>query len=335
MESIAIVGRTPALLLRAERYALLDDATVQAVVPCDDKNDTGRPERIRQELSSSPTEVYPHILEYESLANALAAEGDDIDGIDIASPALIVDDALDSALNADAPIICTPPLVNDPGRLDDARSHFSELDTWVMNGNPHRYSRFYEQLEKQIEAGAIGTLGVARIKRGVPHLNQGWNSWYVEGGSLIDGVMAYDFDLLTEMFGPIKRVFSRVGDEGSTVHAHVLLRFQSGATGQVEATPNRSESSPEAKIEFSGNHGRVIFSEETSWVRYRVKGQRDPSVPADDCYTRMIRAFLDCVRDGDSPQSGVSDAFTTTRAVLAAERSAATGQPVRPTEVEQ
>lgn len=331
---VALVGRTPALHLRTKRYALLDDVTVRSAVSCDDVDDASHPELAPQELSIPFNEVFPHVSEYNSLADALT-DGADIDCIDIASPASVVGDALDSALDVGVPTLCTPPLVGDPNRLDAIRSRLSASETWMLNGNPHRFSRFYTQLKNRIEEGAIGTLGVARIKRGVPHLNQGWNAWYVEGGGLMDGVLAYDFDLLTELFGPIERMYARVGEMTSPVHTHVLLRFLSGAVGQVEATSNQSGSLPAAKIECSGNHGRVHFSEEASCDHYQIKSQREPSVPADDCYARMLRAFLDCVHENRPPQSGVTDVLTTTRAVLATEHSAVTGRPVRLAEGEQ
>lgn len=334
METIAIVGRTPAILLRAERYALLDDVVVQAVVPHDRTDEGEVPPQHSRDLSDALEESAPRASEYESLANALAESGDTIDCIDIAAPASVADGALDTALDSAVPTLCPPPLVTDPDRVDDVRLRVTESESWLMNGNPHRFSRFYERLQKQIKAGAIGALGVARIERIVPHCGQGWNAWYVEGGDLIDGVMAYDFDLLTEMFGPIKRGFSRIGNVESVVHAHVLLRFQSGATGQVEVTSDQAGSAPRARIEFSGNYGRVrLFDKDASSVHYQKKDRRDPSVPTDDCYARMVRTFVECVRNGDPPRSGVSDALETTKAVHAAECSADAERPMRLGEV--
>lgn len=329
METVAIIGRMPALHLRAERYALLDDVVVQAVVPRDQKPEGEMPVQPPRDSSNVLAEFAPQATEFDSLADALADSGDPLDCIDIAAPASVVDGALDTALEAAIPTLCPPPLVQDSDRVDDIRSRLSGSESWLMNGNPLRFSRLYERLQKRIEAGAIGALGVARIGRVVPHHNQGWNAWYVEGGDLIDGVMAYDFDILTELFGPIRHVYSRIGRVESTVHTHALLRFQSGATGQVEATPDRSGSAQNSTIEFSGSYGRLKFSgEDASPIHYQKKDRRDPSVPTDDCYARMLHAFVECVRNDEPTESGGFDALEATKVVHAAQRSTGGNGPV-------
>ena len=90
-----------------------------------------------------------------------------------------------------------------------------------------------------IDAGELGTVGVARTSRRSPFLT-GWNDWYADwrmsGGVLVDLVI-HDFDFLRWSLGEVEKVYAKgvMGREYNRLdYALVTLRFESGAIAHVE-----------------------------------------------------------------------------------------------------
>ncbi|WP_101296817.1 Gfo/Idh/MocA family protein [Halegenticoccus soli] len=322
MRTVAIVGRGRAIRRNAERYECIDDVAVGGLV------------------TDAPTEI-PEGIDapaYGTLDESLRELP--VDAVDVCGPAAEHRSTVRTALEAGLSVRCDPPLAYAREDLDSLVSTADASDGRLVAASVNRFSRLYGRMRDHAEGGGIGSLGVARIKRTAPSPDQGWNAWYVAlraaetPGTVLGAVAAHDFDVLRWLFGPIDRVFARAAEGGAYDHVHVLLRFENGAKGQVEVTWSDAAVPPRVEIELAGDHGVVRFTEEDA-VSVRSSGGEtiDPAARDDDCYARMLRAFVNRSDRAADGAADVSAAAAATRAVLATRRSIAEGRPVSIDEV--
>jgi predicted dehydrogenase len=295
MSRIVTVGERAAVQAHAERYKRFDEATVcGAVEPTDES------------LDELDTPVY------DSLAHAL--RDDDVDGVDICGPGAAYDDSLNAALDAGIPIRCDPPFALNEAQFDRLVSGASNEKGWLMAYSPHRFSRLYSRLRSDVETGAIGTIGVARIKRTAPFGGPGWNTSYdgvtaaTDHVEVLCSVLAHDIDVLDWTFGAVGRVFVRARSSERYDHAHAVLTFQDGGRATIETTWSKEcTPSPRVNVEYSGNHGRLNFNEHdaTSALQEKSKSLNvDP--PEDDCRGRVLREFVTQIQDSEKPPSDIT-----------------------------
>ncbi|WP_117595520.1 Gfo/Idh/MocA family protein [Haloprofundus halophilus] len=353
MKRIVAVGTEAAVRAHAERYRRFDDATVRGVVGTDiesnvdydrsadyDRSVDADDSPKRDEADALDASTAPR---YESLPEALeAADGTDVDGIDVCGPGVSHVDALETALEAGVPVRCDPPIALDAEQFDRLVSSASESEGWLVAHSPHRFSRMYGRLHSTVESGGIGPVGVARVERTAPFEGPGWNVSY-DGVRAVAGhtealcsVLAHDVDVLEWTFGPVERVFVRVRESERCDHAHAVLAFREGGRATAEIRWHRTETpAPRVGVEYSGKHGRLDFDEDDASTAFRAGATPlavDP--PEDDCRGRAIRAFLDRLGGTGAQPTNVAPA-SPSRVVVAARRSAAENRPVTLTEESQ
>lgn len=318
MRRIVIVGRKTAVQAHAERYACFDDAAITGVVERGGKVDIDAPG-------------------YDSLATALDAHK--VDAVDVCGPGAASTDALDTALKAGIPVRCDPPFALDERRFDRLVSRASNTSGWLMAHSPHRFSRLYERLRSSVETGGIGAIGVARIKRTAPFDGPGWNVSYTgidtTHENTLCAILAHDFDVLDWTFGTVDRVFVRKRSGGRYDHVHALLSFRNGGRATIETTwGNDVTPSPRVEVEYSGNHGRIDFSERDASTALRGEECSLTVDPIeDDCRGRLLRTFVDRLRGVERPPSDVAPE-SASQIAIAARRSIDKRVPVSLTEGE-
>lgn len=320
MQTIAVVGRSRAVARHVERYARIDDAAVSAIV-CDGG--------ATPESAVSPT--------HETLDAAV--ESVELDAVDVCGPRSSA--AVLTALDANLAVRCDPPVAVDATSLTELRARAAASRGWITAASVNRFSRLYERIREQTMKGAIGSLGVARVKRTAPFPDQSWNARYDDVASArlspeatLCAVAAHDFDVLQWLFGPIDRTFARVASDDSRCHAHVLAQLRSGAKAHVEITWDEASTTPSAELEFAGDKGMVRFSgADVSAVSRTGAGSIDVDAPKQDCYARTLRSFVETLTAGATGPGTVDDAARTARTVLATRRSIVEGRPVTTDEV--
>ncbi|MDS0301153.1 Gfo/Idh/MocA family oxidoreductase [Halogeometricum sp. S1BR25-6] len=316
MRKIVAVGPETAVRAHVERYDRFDDASVVGVA--------GVSETFADDVGLS---------RYESAARALADTS--VDGVDVCGPGAAHGDALRSALGAGVPVRCDPPLALDDHEFDHLVSLASEGDGWLTAHSPHRHSRLYDRLRSAVDAGTIGSIGVARIKRTAPFDGAGWNSSYAGVSAAADpvdvlcSVLAHDVDVLTWTFGSVERVFARARTSNQYDYAHAMLTFRDGGQATVEATWNsKNASEPRVAVEYSGNHGRLDFDESDAATALRNgDGPQRVDPPEDDCRGRLLRTFLDQL-EGEERSPSAVDPTAPSRTATAMRRSVVDGRPV-------
>ena len=188
-----------------------------------------------------------------------------------------------------------------------------------------------------IEAGDLGTIGVARTSRRSPFL-RGWNDWYADwrmsGGVLLDLVI-HDFDFLRWSLGEVERVYARgvLGREYNRLdYALVTLRFEGGAIAHVEGQwgyPGPFNYS----IEVAGSRA-MVTADSAGPEPIRLLGGRNESGESPDFvlgkspFQTELEHFIRCAATGEEPIVDAQDAYEALRIGHAAIESVITGKPV-------
>jgi UDP-N-acetylglucosamine 3-dehydrogenase len=188
-----------------------------------------------------------------------------------------------------------------------------------------------------IDAGALGTVGVARTSRRSPFLT-GWNDWYADwrmsGGLLLDLVI-HDFDFLRWSLGEVERVYARgvLGREYNRLdYALVTLRFAGGAIAHVEGQwgyPGPFNYS----IEVAGSRALVsVDSTEPAPVQLLGgapgAGESPDVAVGKSPFQTELEHFLRCITTREGSLVEPRDAYEALRIGLAATEAATTGRPV-------
>jgi predicted dehydrogenase len=278
------------------------------------------------------------VAESYATVDELVAEAD-VDAVDVCSPTFTHDEAVRTALDADLDVFCEKPLSNTLEGAEALADAARDADRTVMVGHVVRFFPQYEQIREEVERGAVGDVGVARARRLSPFPE--WGDWFADedasGGVLLD-LAIHDLDYLRWTLGDVERVFARHSAQGLKEHAHVTLRFESGARGYVEASWAQPEGSGLGmELEVAGADGLLEFDfDEATPVSVRTDGADAPSTPDPlgvEPYRRELRAFADAVESGAEPPVTVDDAVEAVRLAAAARRSVRSGAPVDLSEV--
>ncbi|HZC14321.1 MAG TPA: Gfo/Idh/MocA family oxidoreductase [Thermoleophilaceae bacterium] len=320
---IGVVGAGFIGAVHLSAYANMPEAEVVGVV------DT-RPEIAAAGAASVGARPY---ASYEEL---LAAE--DVELVDICLPTAYHRDLALAAAGDGLHVIVEKPLARN---LEDAEAIIEAFPGGggrLFVGHVVRFFPEYVRIKQMVDAGDLGTVGVARTSRRSPFL-LGWNDWYADwrlsGGVLLDLVI-HDFDFLRWSLGEVERVYARgvLGREYNRLdYALVTLRFAGGAIAHVEGQwgyPGPFNYS----IELAGSRAMVTAdSTEPGPVRLlggTVGAGESPDVAVGKSpYQTELEHFVRCAATGEEAVVEAHDAYEALRIGLAATESAATGRPVR------
>ena len=316
---IAVVGAGLMAETHCAAYGRLEDTTVAAVVS----------------PTSAPAFVEEHDLDATAFSDLDAALDAPIDAVDICTPTPTHPKYVRRAVSAGLPTLCEKPLATSLAAARSLRDGIADTapDVPVQVGHVLRFFPEYATAKSQVEAGRIGSPGVARARRLSPFPD--WGDWYADrdrsGGVFLD-LAVHDFDFLRWTVGEVEDVFARRTRDDEFEHGSVTLAFENGATGYVEASWGQPASRPLTyEFELAGDDGVISYdSAEDAPVQQFTASEtttESPTGPADG-YVKQLTHFVDCVRTGTEPRVGLDDAIEAIRIAAAAERSAARGEPV-------
>ncbi|WP_416840420.1 Gfo/Idh/MocA family protein [Haloferax sp. DFSO52] len=325
MPRIGLVGTGFMAGTHAERYDEIDDAEITAVASLDD---------VEEFIDEYDLDATAYTDGMELIADA------DIDAVDICTPTPTHRRFVEAAAEEGLDVFCEKPLANS---LADARAIGDAVDEagiTCMVGHVLRYFPEYEQMKRQVDNDVIGAPGVARARRISPFPEWSWEQWYADadrsGGVLLD-LAIHDLDYLQWVLGAVKQVFARRTSWDQREHAHVTLRFQSGAVGYVDAgwvLPEGAGLSSE--LELAGKAGLIEYDSNDT-ASFDIQSDTDRSVPVGtvekDGYRRELEEFVECITTGATPSVTVQDGIEAVQLSLAAIESAETGMPVSLEEV--
>lgn len=274
---------------------------------------------------------------YASYEELVASE--DVEVVDICLPTAFHRDLALRVAREGKHVILEKPIALTVGEADEILEAFEHSSGRLFVGHVVRFFPEYVRIKRMIDAGDLGTVGVARTSRRSPLL-MGWNDWYADrrasGGVLVD-LLIHDFDFLRWCFGEVERVYARgvMGREYNRLdYALVTLRFEGGEISHLEGHwgyPGPFNYS----IEVAGSRALVTAdSTEPSSLRL-TGGSHDPGYPPNltagkSPYTIELEHFIDCVASGEEPIVSGSDARAALAISQAAIESIRTGEPVKP-----
>jgi UDP-N-acetylglucosamine 3-dehydrogenase len=260
------------------------------------------------------------------------------DAVDVAVPTPWHPEWVLEAASRGKAILCEKPVART---LEAARALIDETaraGSRLTVGHCVRFFPEYEAAERLVKAGDLGEIAVVRTFRG-GGFPRGWQDWYANrawsGGTLVDLVI-HDFDFLRATLGPVSRVFAKTtqGELNRLELSLATLRFQSGAMAHVEGSWAHQGFS--TRFEIVGQAGILTHdSAEAGPVRLRASGTPSrngvalPDLSAGASpYVREIAHFVDAVLHDQPFRVTPEDAYEALAIAIAAERSAATGDPV-------
>jgi len=269
---------------------------------------------------------------YEALVSS-----EEVDVIDACLPTAMHRDLALRVAGDGKHLILEKPIARMLEDADQMLSAFEESEGRLFVGHVVRFFPEYVRMKEMIEAGDLGTIGVARTSRRSPFL-RGWNDWYADwrqsGGVLVDLVI-HDFDFLRWCFGEVERVYARgvMGREYNRLdYALTTLRFEDGQIAHVEG--HWSYPAPfEYSIEVAGSKG-LVTADSADAPPLRLLTNDDsaggsPNVAAGKSpYRAELEHFVRCLETGEEPVVSSHDAREALRISLAAIESVQTGEPV-------
>jgi UDP-N-acetylglucosamine 3-dehydrogenase len=272
---------------------------------------------------------------YSSYEDLIAAEV--VDLVDVCLPTAYHRDLALQAARAGKHLILEKPIARN---LEDAEAIIEAFDgssQRLFVGHVVRFFPEYARIKEMVDAGELGTVGVARTSRRSPFLT-GWNDWYADwrmsGGVLLDLVI-HDFDFLRWSLGEVERVYARgvLGREYNRLdYALVTLRFEGGAIAHIEGQwgyPGPFNSS----IEVAGSRAMVTADSTEPAPLRLLGGAMDPGESPDvitgkSPFQTELEHFIRCAATGEESIVDARDAYEALRIGLAATESVMTGRPV-------
>lgn len=275
---------------------------------------------------------------YASYEDLVVSE--DIEVVDVCLPTAFHRELALRAARDGKHVILEKPIALTVEEADEILEAFEHSDGRLFVGHVVRFFPEYARIKCMIDAGDLGTVGVARTSRRSPLL-MGWNDWYADrrasGGVLVD-LLVHDFDFLRWCFGEVERVYARgvLGREYNRLdYALVTLRFEGGEISHLEGHwgyPGPFNYS----IEVAGSRA-LVTAGSTDPSSLRLTGGAQESggiVPVSKSpYQSELEHFIGCIASGEKPIVSGEDARAALAISLAAIESIRTGKPVKPGEI--
>jgi UDP-N-acetylglucosamine 3-dehydrogenase len=272
---------------------------------------------------------------YPSYEDLVAAE--EVEIVDVCLPTTYHRELALKAAREGKHVILEKPIART---LEDAEAileAFSGEGGRLFVGHVLRFFPEFARIKQLIDAGELGTVGVARASRRSPFL-RGWNDWYADwrmsGGVLLDLVI-HDFDFLRWSLGEVERVYAKgvMGREYNRLdYALVTLRFASGAIAHVEGQwgyPGPFNYS----MEVAGSRALVATDSTEPPPVQLLGGTMGPGESPDvvtgkSPFQAELEHFVRCIATGEEPLVEAHDAYEALRIGLAATESVVSGRAV-------
>jgi predicted dehydrogenase len=170
---------------------------------------------------------------------------DDIDIVDICTPAALHFGQILAALAAGKEVVCEKPLVGSLAEIDQVIAAERAIVGRVMPVFQYRFGDGIRKAKRLIELGIAGKPYLATVetawKRTAKYYETPWRGrWETERGGVLLMHAIHSHDLMTWLMGPVAAVFARTATRVNPVEiedcAVASLVMQSGALASLAAT---------------------------------------------------------------------------------------------------
>lgn len=249
------------------------------------------------------------------------------------------------AAERDCHLFIEKPLSDSMDGVDELLEATERRDLRSMVGCNLRFHPAIRKMNELVSDGTVGRVIGARMEFGsyLPswHPDEDYRESYsaradLGGGVILDHI--HEIDYARWLLGEIAAVSAFTGhtshlDIETEDTASVLVRFDSGAIGQLHLDYVQREYSRSCKI--IGDDGTVHWEWDENVVTLRLPDgechshEVDDGWELNDTYVDEMEHFLDCVSHGNETRCPVEEGRADLEVALAAKESAATGKHVR------
>jgi myo-inositol 2-dehydrogenase/D-chiro-inositol 1-dehydrogenase/scyllo-inositol 2-dehydrogenase (NAD+) len=295
-----------------------------------------------------PAKELAQELEIGGHFTSLAAAFDsvDCDAVVITTPTFTHASLIIAAAQAGKHVFSEKPLCVTLEEADQIGAALDRSGVTFQIGLMRRFDRSFLHAKRLLDEGAIGKpLLVKSVGRG-PGLPPAWYADPKKSNGLLAEVNSHDFDAMRWLMGrEFKRAFAVAGnfkcpeykapypDFYDTVT--VNLTFDDGTLGLLDGCCPATYGY-DARMEVLGTEGMIQVgstqaSSVVTWNRNTelvAEGNRSWRTLFREAYLAEMECFVDCILNGKTPPVGLDAGRKALEAVLAANASIRTGQPV-------
>lgn len=270
-----------------------------------------------------------------------AVKRPEVDLVCICTPTPRHSGAVIAAAAAGKHIFCEKPFARTMQQCRAALAAVKRGRVKLFIGHVVRYFHEFEAIKREVENGKIGTPGFARLYRGgiYPGAPGSWFQDYSQSGGAIFDMSIHDLDWVRYMFGEPERIFCQSLQRTKPEYLDygmVTMRMKSG----ILTSFTGSWAHPQGfrvKVEVVGDGGLIQYDSDDAPITsmMRASAGLGPSmiVPAspevESPYQLEWQDFHDWITLDRAPRVHPEDGVRALEMALAAEKSAATGKPVK------
>ncbi len=275
-------------------------------------------------------------------------ENPDIEAVIICSSTDTHSQMIEEAAEAGKHIFCEKPIDFDLARIDRALAAVEKAGVKLQIGFNRRFDPNFRRVRELVAAGKIGKPHLLRITSRDP-APPPIEYIKVSGGIFLD-MTIHDFDMARYLIGSeVEEVYvaagvmvdPAIGEAGDVDTAIITLRFENGVIGTIDNS-RRAVYGYDQRVEVFGSGGMVTVSNKTpdSAVVNDGQGVHGP-LPLyffieryADSYIAEMQAFIECVRQDQTPPVVGIDGRIPVVMGYAARKSYEENRPVRLGEVD-
>jgi len=313
----------------------------------------GRNEERTRAVALKYGEVKWYLSEEELLANK------EVEAVYIATPTYLHAEQTIRALRAGKHVLCEKPMAMNLKEGEEMLKEAEKNNRKLAIGYMMRFHAWHQKLKRMIDAGELGkpVMGRAQLTCWYPRIEGAWRQVKSQGGGgALADMGSHCIDLLEMLLGRTCEVNAFtdtiVQDYPVDDSAAVILRFESGAMGFVDAHFNVPDEASVNMLELYGSKGRVegrgtigqastgkvtavLQREEKTYDATQQREQTHKQVIEPEqivnIYQAEIENFGEAVVSDGSPLVSGEEGFWNLKVLLAAYESAARGTVIRMT----
>jgi predicted dehydrogenase len=253
------------------------------------------------------------------------------------------------ALQAGKHVLSEKPIACNLAEADAMIAAAREANRKLMIGHVRRFDHRYMEIKAAIDSGDIGKpVYLRRAERQwLPFPAESW-FWKPDlGGGVILDIGVHIADMFrwylnqepTSVYAIGRTVRDVARQANSFDHTLITFQFPDGVIGLAEASwayPPNFGGGLYSSLDIVGANGKLQYSDQDSNPMLVFDAETDAEFPryfhfmstTEYAFEAEIQHFVRCILDDSPPLVSLEDARAALQMVLAAQRSATTGQPV-------
>jgi predicted dehydrogenase len=269
-----------------------------------------------------------------------------VDAVVVATPVSLHREIACEAASQGKHILLEKPMALSVAECEEINEAAERADITLQIGFMRRFDAAYLQAKEIVSSGELGRVLIVKSTGRGPGLPPAWIYDVAKSNGILAEVNSHDFDSVRWLAGSdIVRVYAEAANlkcqdvrEASPSfydNAVVVLRFADDALGMIDGTCPAGYGY-DARVEVLCEKGVVFIGSEQDHGLSRIV--RDGSVTTHaidswrslfrDAYVAEMEHFITCVEQHTTPRATGMDGRRAVEAVVAANASIASGEPV-------